>query len=592
MIAIIMSTLKSAQKIYFLIGLFLLVASCGRIKFEELPVITDASADTDVGGDTDTDVDGDTDTDTDADTDTDGDTDADTDTDGDIDTDTACQDVVCDSPPDDICASNTELTTYEDEGSCDDGECIYDAATIPCNTPPDDYCEDDTSVFVFDTAGTCDEIDNACTYGGNIVPCTDPPADICLDANTVIQFEATGSCDSGLCDYHPLTEPCTYGCLDGVCQSCTLDEHCDDGLWCNGAEICNASNECEAGIAPDCNDGVGCTVDTCNEGTDSCDNAADHGACDDGLWCNGTETCDAVSDCQAGTAPDCDDSISCTTDSCNEGLDSCDNVDNCVPGQFCEMTGCSLCDRDTSCGTACENCTQTPCTDCVADNRICKTDASACVECNDHADCSAGFRCNADLCEVDPSPTDVEFTSAPQSTAMRGNLTGGALYQDACPDEEVIIGFHGFTWTPDTEAMGQIQALCGEPSVSCIGTNCTVTIVPGTTLPLRGLNNDTNEWTQNCPPNEVVIGFGGRADALVDQLSFRCTPLEITYNAPGYSVSRGAVITDLPPAGGDGGMAFPDTDCPAGEVATIAEIRAGDAIDALGLGCQLPALVY
>ena len=41
--------------------------------------------------------------------------------------------------------------------------------------------------------------------------------------------------------------------------------------------------------------------------------------CDDSDVCTGTETCDAVLDCQAGTPLMRDDGVSCTVDSCDPG---------------------------------------------------------------------------------------------------------------------------------------------------------------------------------------------------------------------------------------------------------------------------------
>ena len=68
--------------------------------------------------------------------------------------------------------------------------------------------------------------------------------------------------------------------------------------------------------------------DSCNEGTDSCDNVPNEANCDNGLYCDGDETCDAVLDCQDGTPVDCDDSVGCTDDSCDDGLDTCQNEPN------------------------------------------------------------------------------------------------------------------------------------------------------------------------------------------------------------------------------------------------------------------------
>ena len=87
--------------------------------------------------------------------------------------------------------------------------------------------------------------------------------------------------------------------------SCEADPDCDDGLYCNGVEDC-VSGSCVAGTPVSCDDGVACTDDACNEGTDSCDNTPNDAACDNGLFCDGAETCHASLDCQGGTAPDCE----------------------------------------------------------------------------------------------------------------------------------------------------------------------------------------------------------------------------------------------------------------------------------------------
>lgn len=50
-----------------------------------------------------------------------------------------------------------------------------------------------------------------------------------------------------------------------------MDSDCDDGVFCNGAEVCDAG-KCMRGPAVTCDDGLACTTDTCNEDTDTCDN--------------------------------------------------------------------------------------------------------------------------------------------------------------------------------------------------------------------------------------------------------------------------------------------------------------------------------
>src|SRR6185295_11926402 len=105
---------------------------------------------------------------------------------------------------------------------------------------------------------------------------------------------------------------------------------------------------CVAGAPVNCNDGVACTADSCNEATDSCVNAPNNAACDDGAFCNGSETCTAAG-CQAGAAVVCDDGVACTVDSCVEATDSCAFAPNnlaCDDGNVCTddvctATGCA-----------------------------------------------------------------------------------------------------------------------------------------------------------------------------------------------------------------------------------------------------------
>ena len=45
------------------------------------------------------------------------------------------------------------------------------------------------------------------------------------------------------------------------------------------------------------------------EGADACDHMPSDGLCDDGLYCNGSETCHATLGCQAGANVNCDDGV-------------------------------------------------------------------------------------------------------------------------------------------------------------------------------------------------------------------------------------------------------------------------------------------
>ncbi|MDB4655973.1 HYR domain-containing protein [Flavobacteriales bacterium] len=82
---------------------------------------------------------------------------------------------------------------------------------------------------------------------------------------------------------------------------------------------------------PTVDDGIPCTIDACNSSTGIVTNTPNNSICDDGLWCNGQETCDALLGCQAGAPPTVDDGNSCTDDSCNELLDQVENINNSDP---------------------------------------------------------------------------------------------------------------------------------------------------------------------------------------------------------------------------------------------------------------------
>ncbi len=193
-----------------------------------------------------------------------------------------------------------------------------------------------------------------------------------------------------------------------VCvDQCDFDADCDDGLFCNGAETCVA-DVCVAGTPP-CDDGVSCTADTCDEGADTCANPPSDALCDNGLFCDGVETCDAVLDCQPGTTVDCDDGVSCTVDACNEDTDVCDNTPDAAPcqnGDFCD--GPEVCDPVLDCqpGTAVD------CDDgvsCTVDS--CDEVGDACVNsaddalCDDALFCNGAETCDAVLdCQIGPDP--------------------------------------------------------------------------------------------------------------------------------------------------------------------------------------------
>lgn len=92
----------------------------------------------------------------------------------------------------------------------------------------------------------------------------------------------------------------------------------------------------------DCDDQIACTTDSCVSG--SCVNNPDDSFCSNGIFCDGVERCDPSSGCVPGDSPSCDDGIDCTIDSCDFIADECINIPDdsqCPSGEFCSASsGC------------------------------------------------------------------------------------------------------------------------------------------------------------------------------------------------------------------------------------------------------------
>ena len=174
---------------------------------------------------------------------------------------------------------------------------------------------------------------------------------------------------------------------------------CDNGLFCDGAETCDALLDCQAGFAPTIDDGIGCTDDSCDEIADLVLNTADDASCDNGLFCDGAETCDTLLDCQAGTEPTIDDGVGCTDDSCDEASDLVVNAPNhafCDNGAFCD--GAETCDPALDCVAAVP-----PALDdgvgCTDDS--CDEATDAIVNAVNHGNCDNGLFCDgAETCDA------------------------------------------------------------------------------------------------------------------------------------------------------------------------------------------------
>jgi hypothetical protein len=164
------------------------------------------------------------------------------------------------------------------------------------------------------TTGVCESspdctIDEDCEDGD---VCTG--ADTCEAGFCVSEFPA---CGGGLsCNPHTVT------C--GIPDGCTLDAECANGVVCDGNETC-ANGFCGDGAVPGagapCEDDANvCTDDVC-DGAGLCTHADNSAACDDGLFCNGADTC-AAGTCSVHAG-----------DPCTAGRECNETGDVCDPGQ-------------------------------------------------------------------------------------------------------------------------------------------------------------------------------------------------------------------------------------------------------------------
>ena len=282
---------------------------------------------------------------------------------------TACDDgVAC--TMDDACDASQQCRGRADDASCSDGAFCNGAETCQ----PDSANQDEQGCVV----GTL-EIDDG-------VPCT---RDFCdEDADRLVNDPTDCECRSDA--------DCVETCRVGTC----------DNFACTFVDAPGAT----------CDDGVACTTDdTCTDAL-TCVGTPNNPTCSDGAFCNGAETCqpdsnDADDDgCVPGLAPNVDDGLTCTEDSCDEVNDVIVNdtaACQCIGDDDCQDTACATfrCDNGACVVDAINN--DAVCDDgiaCTGDG-VCQEDGSCAPGAADDASCSDGAFCNgAETCQP-ASPT-------------------------------------------------------------------------------------------------------------------------------------------------------------------------------------------
>ena len=409
-----------------------------------------------------------------------------------------------------------DFCTFGD--TCSNGVCqgtLYKAGCECVGTGPNSQCNKYENGNLCDGTLVCE--DYKCVVNTETIvscatdtnPCTDnicqPGTGVCL--NTVVNIG--GSCDDGVaCTFNDKCQ------ADGDCDGTAQHTFCDNALFCDGKEYCHVELGCKNGSTPPIDDGKFCTVDTCDESTDTILHTANDALCNDNQYCNGIERCSAVNDCyvESGTVPLLPAASGCQTYACNEATDQVEQVLN-----------DSVCDDNNPCTT--DYCATSGCLhDFVASGTTCSpvSNGDACAsdfQCNATGDCVGTALAPACVgCDIsDPASCDA-LNSFCAGTYACVSLGGGAT---KC--EQQVAG-------PDCSANTAPlckQFVCDNTTSSCVlnnlpngfacndGDNCTVLDAcnGGTCTGTAKACSDGNQCTgtEFCDPTDGTCKSDGIA---------------------------------------------------------------------------------
>ena len=435
--------------------------------------------------------------------------------------------------------------------TCDSstGSCKHDASSCQCSIANDPKCDDGNPCTIDD----CNLNTKSCihTPGNKETQCR----------------SASGQCDSpALCDglsstcpanpFLPINSACTGidKCSDFACNALGIcvgtPKSCDDGIECtldtcdsNTGSCTHDASKCECSVANDikCDDGNPCTINDCNLGTKTCTHVPGNkdtqcrsasGQCDspatcDGLSstcpsnpflpekssCTGTDlcsdfACNALGIC-VGTPKSCDDGITCTLDSCDSSTGSCThdaskcecsiaNDPKCDDGNPCTIDDCNLAskscthnpgNKDTQCRSSTSQCDSPAVCEGLSDT--CPSnpflpEKSSCTGsdlCSDFAcnalgvcvgtpkSCDDGITCTLDSCDSNTGSCTHDASKCECSVAKDVKCNDG----NPCTIDDCNLGTKSCTYTPgnkDTQcrsASGQCDspATCDGLSADC-----------------------------------------------------------------------------------------------------------------------------
>ena len=340
---------------------------------------------------------------------------------------------------------------------------------------------------------------------------------------------------------------------------------CDDGSACTTADHC-VDGACVGDPLP-CDDGNGCTADTCDPTSGICTSEPADGPCDDGAPCTAGDQCQDGA-CVPGPADTCDDENPCTDDTCTSGVGcvhaptealTCDDGDACTGGGVCQDGSCvssfalacddeDVCTADgcdalvgcvfTSIADLCDD--GNPCTNPICDaviGCIYAFNADPCDDenaCTEEDGCSGGVcsgsavelndenPCTDDLCdplagvthEANTLPCDDgDACSTGDACESGACVTGAGIL--LCDDENACTGD---TCDPAIGCvMTNLDVACDDDSVCTLSDWCQAGVCDGDPLDCDDGNGCTLD---GCDPldgcsHQLQLSHGCRPDIIV-----------------------------------------------------------------------------
>ena len=239
---------------------------------------------------------------------------------------------VCADPQASLCCAGVGCAQCCEDSQCNDND--------PCTKDSCSGNECSHAPFCADGQKCCPKADGAsATCGTTCCSASDCDDDVGCTKD---------SCTQGTCS-HTDNLSCPVGSLCNLSTGCAKAADCVNDGECTSADACQTNGVCAngsctfSGCGPgskccgsegcqacctdtDCNDGLGCTRDTCRGGI--CSFQPDSGLCP-----AGSPTCDPKLGCIACTsAAECDDKVPCTTDTCENH--------KCVNTKLCNAKCC------------------------------------------------------------------------------------------------------------------------------------------------------------------------------------------------------------------------------------------------------------